>query len=132
MPRLRTRLRVAAALIAWVGMLALPLRLLAACPMLASGDDAAVGHRSSPLAAVDEHAGHDMAGLHATSPLAPASQEAPAHQHCPDLAHCAVAAVPMPPAMTVAPNAPAVALRVAAQAAPMSVARALEPPPPKA
>jgi hypothetical protein len=139
--RSRTRLRLIAALLAWAGMLALPLRTLAACPMLEASPGAAVMHHAVPVADVaeydenDEHAGHDghdMARMHAESPEAPTSQDAPAHETCPDLAHCAVAAVPTPLAIAVAPTAPAAALRVAPQAAPLSVVHALEPPPPKA
>jgi hypothetical protein len=117
-------------------MLALPLRTLAACPMLEPGDGAAVMHHPAPVADADEHAGHDMTGMHDALPDAlpdaPASQDSPVDESCPDLSHCAVAAVPTPLAIVVAPTAPAVALRVALQTAPLSVPRALEPPPPKA
>ena len=133
--RSRIRLRLTAALLAWAGMLALPLRTLAACPMLDPSEGAAVMHHAVPAADAadhDEHAGHDMTGTHTASPEAPTSQDGPAHETCPDLAHCAVAAVPTPLAIAAAPTAPAVALRVAPQTAPLSVARALEPPPPKA
>ena len=125
-------LRLAAALLAWVGMLALPLRTLAACPMLGPSEGAAVMHHAALVDSADEHLGHDMTGMHAQSPEAPASPDAPAHETCPDLAHCAVAAVPSPLALSASPTTPFVALRVAAQTAPLSVARALEPPPPKA
>jgi hypothetical protein len=134
-PRSRTRLRLTAALLAWAGMLALPLRTLAACPMLEPAAGAAVMHHAVLVAATaehDEHAGHDMTGMSDVSSEAPVSENAPAHETCPDLAHCAVAAVPTPLSIAVAPTAPAVALRVALQTAPLSVARALEPPPPKA
>lgn len=113
-------------------MLALPLRTLAACPMLEPGEAAAVSHHVASVADADEHAGHDMTGVLAESSEAPASPDAPTHETCPDLAHCAVAAVPTPLALAVDPTAPVVALRVAAQTAPLSVARALDPPPPKA
>ena len=100
--------------------------------MLVPGDDAAVVQHAAHVVDADEHAGHDMTGMHGALPDAPASEDAPAHERCPDLAHCAVAAVPTPLAIVVAPSTPAVALRVAALTAPMSVPRALEPPPPKA
>ena len=107
----------------------MPLRTLSACPMLESSEGAAVMHHAALVEGADEHAGHDMTGMHAEYPAAP---DAPADEACPDLAHCAVAAVPSPLALSVEPTTPIVALRVAAQTAPLSVARALEPPPPKA
>ncbi len=127
----RYRLRLAAALLAWTGLLALPLRTIAACPMLATASETAPSHHvmPAPLADSDEHAGHDMG---APMPQAPSAPDAPAHEACPDLAHCAVAAVPTPLAIPMAPTVPVVALRVAALTAPLSVARGLEPPPPKA
>lgn len=131
-PRTRFRLRILAALLAWVGMLALPLRTLAACPMLEPSAGAPVMHHATLVGDADEHAGHDMTGMLGEKPEAPASQESPVHESCPDLAHCAVAAVPSPLVLAANPTAPVVALRVAAQTAPLSVARALEPPPPKA
>lgn len=136
MPRLRASLRLAAALLAWVGMLALPLRTLAACPMIEAEEGAAVMHHEMPATDAGEHAGHDMAAMQGETqgetPEAPASPEAPAHETCPDLAHCAVAAVPTPLALSTDPMAPVAALSVDAQTAPLSVAIALEPPPPKA
>lgn len=131
MPRTRFRLRILAALLAWAGMLALPLRSLAACPMLEPSAGAPVMHHATLVGDADEHAGHEMTGMLAEAPDAPESQEAPAHETCPDLAHCAVAAVPSPLVLAADPPSPAVALGVAAQTAPLSVARALEPPPPK-
>jgi hypothetical protein len=130
--RFRTQLRFAAALLAWVGMLALPLRTLAACPMLEPSEGAAVMHHAALVGDADEHAGHDMTGMLGESSEAPAAPDAPTHETCPDLAHCAVAAVPAPLTLAADPTTPAVALRLAAQTAPLSVARALEPPPPKA
>jgi hypothetical protein len=132
MLRLRSSFRRIAALLAWAGVSALPLRTLAACPMLEPSAGAAVMHHAALVSEADEHAGHDMTGMHTESPEAPASPDAPTHETCPDLAHCAVAAIPTPLAFAVEPTTPVVALRVEAQTAPLSVARALEPPPPKA
>jgi hypothetical protein len=100
--------------------------------MLEPSAGAAVMHHVALASEADEHAGHDMTGMHGESPEVPESPNAPAHETCPDLAHCAVAAIPTPLALAAEPTTPVVALRVAAQTAPLSVVHALEPPPPKA
>ncbi len=108
--------------------------------MIEAGDGGTVMHHAAPVTDTDEHAGHDMTGMQGETqgetqgekPEAPVSPDAPAHETCPDLAHCAVAAVPTALAPVAAPVMPVGALRVAAVTAPLSVGRALEPPPPKA
>lgn len=137
MPHPRPRLRLAAALLAWLGLLALPLRTIAACPMVeVAGVDASLHHGASVVTQIsneqvghDEHAGHEMPDADDEAPSAP---DAPAHEPCPDLAHCAVAAISPPLTLPAAPTVPVATLRIAALTAPMSVGRALEPPPPKA
>lgn len=128
--RTRPRLRATAALLASMGLLALPLRSLAACPMVeAVGIEAPAEHAShGAVAAHDEHAGHDMPDASGDGPATPGS---PTHDVCPDLAHCAVATMATPLTLPIAPTVPVVALRMTALTAPLSVARALEPPPPK-
>ncbi len=142
MPRSRPRLRRAAALLAWVGLLALPMRTIAACPMLGvAGVDGSVYHRatvetqmSDAHAEHDEHAGHGARAGHGmpdANAEAPSAPESPAHEACPDLAHCAVAAIALPLTLPAPPTVPVAALRIVAWATPLSAARALEPPPPK-
>ena len=132
MPGLRSHIRRAAALLAWVGMLALPMRALAACPMIEDAESASASHHTVPVNGVDEHAGHDMSAPAADAQSAPESPGDVPFEPCPDLAHCAVAAIPSPLAAESAATSPAPALRIAAFTAPLSVARVLEPPPPKA
>lgn len=128
----RHRLRVLAALLAWVSLLALPTRVLAECPMLGAGDVAA-GHHVAGDSMPEAHETHGADGGPAVSG-APAAPDAPAPEHtsCPDLAHCAVAAVPSPHAQPAIARGVAGDLVMPVPAAPLAPARGIEPPPPKA
>jgi hypothetical protein len=107
-------MRRTAALLAAVGMLALPAQAFAECPMPMQG----TAHEAAP-AAPAEHAEHD--GV----------PEDPAHPVCPDLTHCVA------PALTSATRTVAFAPATLPQAvatpltAPLAPTRAVEPPPPR-
>lgn len=135
-PYRHSLLRLAAALLAWLGLLAMPLRTIAACPMI---DGAAVASSAVAGASVEaganarhgDHAEHNGHAGHGASPAGdnPSAPESPAHESCPDLAHCAVATLTPPLTLAATPTIPAAALRVTALTAPLSVERGLEPPP---
>lgn len=120
-------LRLVAAVLAMVGLLARPARAVVLCPM------------QMPAAAesvTNEHAGHEgHEGMVEVAPNAPADAEhpsdAPAHEICPDLAHCAVAAPPSSNALDADAGIVRSARVVAAQNRPASEVPSLEPPPPK-
>ncbi len=93
--------RLTAAALAAVGMLALPLRQVVACPMMASEAEAANVASASvatTTTAAHEHAAHAQ---HETSP----PPHAPSHQTCPDLAHCAAVVLRPLPELLPAPIA---------------------------
>src|SRR5690606_5161357 len=129
------------ALLAWLGVLAVPTRVLAECPML--GDDAgARPHHAvaaTPAAAgqvaSEGHGGHE--GHEATAPAsdeASASEQsdgAPEHSECPDLAHCAVVALTTASTQARAEPSGLDVAKPFTPDAPHAPARAIEPPPPK-
>ena len=125
--RLPLARHLAASLAAW-GLLALPLRSLAACPMQEPAAAAAATGATAALDEHGEHAGHEM-------PAGPSDgagdHHGPTHDVCPDVAHCAAALL-----RDRGPELPQGGLAcadVASQAGDRlsSVGRTLDTPPPK-
>jgi hypothetical protein len=121
------RLRRTAALLAWVGLLAMPVRSVLACTM--PGDVVEVGQGSPAQGTHSEHAGHSMPNGESRAPShhVPGAPDAP----CEDLAHCAVAAIPTATRALDPARAPTLRTLSPPRSAPAAPARAVEPPPPK-
>lgn len=124
-------LRVTAALLAWVGLVLVPTRVLADCPMV---EDVSAPAAAPALAEAkaDPHAEH---GNHAQADVASdTSSDAPAppHPDCPDLLHCAVAALTPSCAALVETLRPLEDANLGAASAPRAPPRVVDTPPPRA
>lgn len=122
------QLRRTAALLAWVGLLAMPARGIMACPMPAEA--AVVEQDHSDHSDHADHAGHveQAEQVPEQSHHLPGAPDSP----CVDLAHCAVAAVPIPTRALDAVRPPMLRTASPPRVAPSAPPRTVEPPPPRA